>query len=246
MKKRMVVPVLLATALILCFGQSALAQDEWKFGIGTGFSSFSLDGDIGFATPGGGVVFTVDLDNGDTSDLFESGFGLGGFAAKGKWRFLYALGTVTLEDSDAGLVASWDRTQIELAGVYNFAKTGKHSWGVLFGIRNTNHEWEFSTALASVSVDEDWTDALIGITHAVPFSGKWSWSNRLDAGFGDSESSYLFSSAINWHATKHWVFNFNVKQVSIEFGEVADIANSDFYLYDVDEPAAGIGFLYTW
>ncbi len=243
-KSRLAVPLGLALALIL--GSSAQAQDKWRFGIGTGIASFSLDGDIGFPTPGGGVVFNVDLDNGDTSDLLESAFGLGGFAAKGKWKILYSFGTVTLEDSSGLLIAEWDRTQAELAGVYTFAKTGKHAWGVLFGARYTKHEWMFTTAMITALVDEDWTDGLLGITHAVPFGSKWSWSNRLDAGFGDSESSIMLKTSINLRVGQHWLFNFSVAAKSIEFGDIADIANSDFYLYDVDEPTVGLGFMYLW
>ena len=240
---RLAIPLALALALIL--GPGAQAQDEWKFGIGTGLSSFSLDGDIGFPIMGG-KIFDVDLDNSDTADLVESAFGFGGFAAKGKWKILYSLGTVTLEDEDAGLKAEWDRTQVEVAGVYRFARTGKHAWGVLFGARYIDHDWKFTTTTITAALDESWTDGLIGITHAVPFATKWSWSNRLDAGFGDSESSTMFKTAINRRVGHHWLFNFNITAKSIEFGDIADIANADFYLYDVDEAAVGLGFMYTW
>jgi len=247
MKKRATVLALLVAAVGLFFGGDARAQEEWKFGIGTGIQSFSLDGDIGFATPGGGVIFDVDLDNSDTSDLVESGFGVGGFVSKGKWRFLYKIGTATLEDNDAGIVnAEWDRSNIELAGVYNFAMTGKHAWGVLVGVRFIEHEWTFTLPGGVVTFDDEWTDALIGITHALPFADKWSWSSRLDAGFGGSEGSFLISTGINWHAAEHWAFNFTLSQASIEFGDKDEIANADFYLYDVDEPTVGIGFLFTW
>ena len=247
MKKRVVVPVLFAMALTLCLGQSALAQDEWKFGIGTGFQSFSLDGDVGFPVLPAGTIIDVDLDNSDTSDLLDSAFGFGGFAAKGKWQILFGLGTLTLEDDDGLLTkAEWDRTQVEIAAVYRFAKTGNHAWGALFGVRYTEHEWEFTFGGTDFDIDEDWTDALVGITHAFPFAGKWSWTNRLDAGFGGSEGSYQFTSAVNRQFGKHWVVNFNVRQVSTEFGKDEDILDTDFYLYDVDEPGAGIGFLYTW
>lgn len=238
------IPFALALALIL--GPGAQAQDEWKFGIGTGISSFSLDGDIGFPTPGGGVIFDVDLDNSDTSDLIDSAFGFSGFAAKGNWRILYTLGTATLEDSDGALEAEWDRTQVELAAVYKFAETGEHSWGVLFGARHIAHDWTFTTATDTAELDESWTDGLIGITHSVPFASKWFWSNRLDAGFGDSEGSFLFSTTFSRQIGDHWSVNLSLKQHSIEFGDEADIANSDFYLYDVDEPGLGFGFMFNW
>jgi hypothetical protein len=235
--------------LSFVFGLGAHAQDEWKFGIGTGLSSFSLDGEIGFpsATAGTGVIFDVDLDNSETSDLVASGLGLAGFAAKGKWKIHYAVGRVTLEDDDAALVdAEWDKDQAEVAGVYNFAKTGNHAWGVLFGARHIAHEWTLTTATETVEIDESWTDGLVGITHAVPFATRWSWTNRLDAGFGDSESSTMFTTALNVKVGEHWLFNFNIRATSIEFGDEDEIAQADFYLYDIDETAVGIGFMYTF
>ena len=246
MRRKSGLAVLLALALPLFFGIGAHAQDEWKFGIGTGVSSFSLDGDIGFPTAMGGAIFDVDLDNSDTSDLVASGIGLGGFAAKGKWKVLYSFGRVTLEDTDGLLRAEWDKDQAEVAGVYNFAKTGNHVWGALFGARHIAHDWTFTTATETLNVDESWTDGLVGITHAVPFATKWSWSNRLDAGFGDSESSTMFTTALNWQAAKHWLFNINIRATSLEFGDKNDIAKPDFYLYDIDETAVGLGFLYTF
>lgn len=245
-KKKAVALLLFTAALVVFSGQNAVAQDEWKFGIGTGFSSFSLDGDLGFATPAGGVIFDVDLDNSDSSDLVESAFGFGGFARKGKWTILYVLGTMTLEDGSGVLATEWDRTQVEVSVVYNFAKTGNHAWGALLGVRNIDHDWTITTPTVTVDFDEDWTDVLIGVTHALPFAGNWSWTNRIDGGFGDSEGSFLFVSALNWQATEHWAFNFNIKQHSVEFGETEDIADADFYLYDVDEVGAGVGFMFTW
>ena len=245
MKQRTKLPVLLAVALALLLGQGALAQDEWKFGIGTGFSALTLDGDIGYEGVGGTTIVSVDLDNSDTSDMFESGFGFAGFAAKGKWKILAGVGTLTLEDSQGADMFEWDRTQVEVATVYTFAKTGNHSWGGLFGVRNIGHEWKASIGMESIDIDESWTDGLIGVTHGVPFSDKWSWSTRLDGGFGDSEGTTMFNTGINWHVGSHWVFNLNAKLTDIEF-ENGDPGDSDYYLYEVDETTVGIGFLYTF
>jgi hypothetical protein len=244
-KSLLAIPFALALALVLAPGAQA-AQGEWKFGLGTGLSSFSLDGEIGFPGPEGGLIFDVDLDNGDTNDLIDSGFGVHGFAAKGKWQIVYAVGSVTLEDADAGLEAEWERTQAEVAMVYNFAKTGNHAWGALFGVRHIAHDWTFMTEAFTAELDESWTDGIVGITHSVPFGPKWSWANRLDAGFGGSEGSFLFSSTVNWHFTKHWSLNFGARMSSVEFGDEDEIDNVDFYLYDVDEPSFGLGVMYVW
>ena len=96
---------------------------------------------------------------------------------------------------------------------------------------------------SETELNESWTDGLVGITHAVPF-GKWSWANRFDAGFGQSEGSLLFNTAINRHFGKHFLVNLNFTFKSVEFGDRGEIANSDFYLYDVKEPAFGLGVLF--
>jgi hypothetical protein len=228
-----------------------MAQDEWKFGIGTGISSFGLDGDIGFPLDGGGaVIFDVDLDNGDTAELFESAFGLGGYASKGKWTILYKAGTATLEDDDnvagGALEAEWDRTSAELLGQYRFAEAGSNAFGVLFGARYTEHEWEFKTPTDSASFDEDWTDGVVGLTHSLRIGDRWLWGNVVDAAFGDSEGTFALASTITWRPFEHWSFSFGVKQYAVEFGDEDDIGDADFYLYDVDEPSVNLGFMYHW
>ena len=239
----------LAVALTLLLGQSALASDEWKFGIGTGFSLLDLDGDIGYEGVGGTTIIDVDLDNSDTSDMFESGFGFASYAARGKWKILFSVGTLTLEERQGSDMFEWDRTQFELATVYTFAKTGNHSWGGLFGVRNVGHEWKASvgpdSGPDSIDIDESWTDGLLGVTHGVPFAEKWSWSSRLDGGFGDSEGTAMFTTGINRHVGSHWVFNLNATLTAIEF-ENGSPGDSDYYLYDVDETTVGIGFLYAF
>ena len=220
--------------------------EEWRFGIGTGFSSFSLDGDIGFATPAGGVIADIDLSNSDTSDLLDSAFGFAAFAMKDPWKINFVFATLTLEDKDSGLSAEWDKTQYELSVEYRFAKTGQHAWAVLFGVRGTDHEWDISTPMGRFKPEEDWTDAIVGLTHAVPFADRWSWTNRVDYGFGDSEGVTSFRTALNWQPYRNWIFNVNARYSNTKFGESGDIGRSDFYLYDIEEAAIGLGFAYTW
>jgi hypothetical protein len=241
----------LAAALLalVAFAPAANAQgDGWRFGLGTGFSSFSLDGDIGFGTDEGGVIVDVDLDNGDTADLFESAFGFAGFAAKGRWTLNFSYGTVTLEDSDAGFDAEWDKAMGELSAVYHFAETGSHRWGALFGARMTDHEWKFKNKSTGLKADpeDDWLDAIVGLTHSVPISDNWTWANRAEYAFGDSEGSYYLTTALNWRPLEHWVFNVNARYIDVEYGDEDDINDNDFYYYDVEEPSIGLGFMYIW
>ncbi len=222
--------------------------DEWKFGIGTGFSSFSLDGDLGFATSLGGVIQDIDLSNSETSDLVQSGFGLAGFARNEQWTILWSAGQQTLEDQDSGLKAKWDRTQAEIAAVYKIGEMGANSFGVLFGARYTRHDWDIKTrGLVTVnSPDEDWTDAILGVTHQLRFAEGWSWNNRADYGFGGSEGTTFASTNLTWQPFVHWAFNVSAQYLDTKFGDKSDINKSDFYYYDVKQPQFGIGFAYVW
>jgi len=228
------------------------ADKGWRFGIGTGISSFSLDGDIGFAraSPAGGVIADVDLDNSDTSDLIDSGFGFAGVATRGPVAILFSYGSITLEDSAAGLDAEWERTKTEIAVNYRFLQAGRHNLGVIAGIRNVEHDWDVVSVDDAApdirDVNDDWTDLVLGLTYIVPINAQWAWSNRMDMGFGDTEESFYAATALNWKPLEHWLFNVNLKYTKLEIGDDGDIDDSDFYYYDVAEPSIGIGFMYLW
>jgi len=180
--------------------------------------------------------------------MFESAFGLGGCANKGDWTINFGYATLTLEDSDSELDAQWDKAQALLEVEYNFATTGNHRWGVVGGAQMTDHDWDIKnkTTGARGKPNEDWTDMVLGLTHRVPFAGNWSWSNRVDYSFGDSEGGYSAKTALNWQPFEHWVFNGGITFQSIEFGDKKDIAKNDFYYYDVEETTIGLGFVYVW
>lgn len=235
------------TGLFLSAAAQA-AEDRWSFGIGTGLSSLDLDGKVGFATSSGGLVGDFDLDNGDTADMFESAFGAGGFANKGPWTIHLRFATLTLEDDNQDLNAKWDRSFGEFAVEYAFYRAGNHTFGVLGGVNYYKHEWEFQDKQTreKFKPDEDWTDAVIGLTHNVPFSDDWSWSNRIDYAGGDSEGTFNATTTVNWKPFDHWVFNLGLGYRDVEYGEEDDINKNDFYYYDVEETTINLGFLYVW
>lgn len=237
--------VLVAGVLVAAQGAAA-AEDQWRFGIGTGLNSFSLDGKVGFATPGGGTIQDIDVSNSDAMDYMKSAFGAGGFASKGPWTISLSGGRVELDDSDSGLDVNWKNTNVEGSVAYNFATLGRNRFGALAGARYTKHEWDIDYPGGSSDPDENWTDAIIGLTHALPFNEKWSWSNRVDYGFGGSEGTWNAVTQLNWHAFDHWMFNANLRYLKTEYGDKSDIDKSDFYYYDVDQPSFGLGFLYVW
>jgi hypothetical protein len=245
--RRLVAATLTAAGLLLAPATFA-AENEWTFGIGTGLNSLALDGDVGFATESGGVIEDMDLDNGDTADMFESAFGFASFANKGQWTVHLGYGTLTLEDDNSNFDAEWDRAEANLAVEYAFAKTGNHTWGVLGGVRMYDHDWEFQDKVTreKLEPDEDWTDGVVGLTHRVPFGKNWSWANRAEYMFGDSEGGFTVQTGVNWQPFTHWVFNGSLRYQDLEYGEENDIGKNDFYYYDVEETTIGLGFMYVW
>ena len=80
---------------------------------------------------------------------------------------------------------------------------------------------------------------------AKSFAKKWGWASRIDAGFGDSEGTFLVQTGLNWHFAKYWQLSGHIKNMSVDF-ETGSQGDSDFYLYDVDETGGGLGIMVIW
>jgi len=97
----------------------------------------------------------------------------------------------------------------------------------------------------SKSIDESWTDILIGLSADVPFAEKWNWNIKADAGFGGSEGTYLASTGLTWRFYGGWSGTLFGKFVAVEY-ENASKGDPDWYLYDVDESTLGLTITYNW
>ncbi len=239
--------------------QAQGAQAGWRHGIGTGMQFMNLEGDSGLGTVLGPIRLELDLDSSEVSDLIETAFGLGGFSAKGKWTFAYSGMFLELEAGNSGsgpkgtpasAVVTLEVTAVEFSAAYRFGVTGKHAWSVLSGLRYTDHSYEAILDVgknppAKATIENDWTDLLIGITHRVPFAKKLAWTNRLDGGFGGSEGSVHFNTALHWQVAKHWDLAFSADYRAVDF-ENGSENDSDWYLYDVDEFGFGISFAFLF
>jgi len=259
MMKIKISTVLIAAALMFGLAPAAAADDDWHFGIGTGFFTLNVEGDSGLATAlAGPVEFDPSMSFDEINEVLESAFGLGGFAAKGKWTFGYSAGRMELEDTLTGtagpLAASatitFTATVAEGTVSYRFALKGKHAWAFLSGLRYTKHEFDLNITAGAMapflrSIDHDWTDVLVGLTHGTQLSDKWSWSTRIDGGFGGSEGTFFFNTGFNRSFAKRWVFTLYGQVTSIDFEEDTR-ADPDWYFYDADEFGVGANVAVTW
>jgi len=247
----------LAVILAIFFAPVVRAQDEWHYGIGTGVFALNLEGDAGVGTLLGPAMVDLSLDTSEITDLLESAIGIGGYAAKGKWVLLYSYQQMELEagvqratqaGTPGSALVNFTGSGAELAATYRFAVKGKNAWSALFGARYIKHELLFDLDIGANAftreIDQDWTDALVGFTHAHPFSKKWTWTNRLDFGFGGSEGTVSFNSGFQWQPARHFAMVIFAKGTAVDF-ENGNPSDADWYLYDIDEFGIGLNFLYT-
>ncbi len=244
--------ILLGVFIVMNF--SAVAYAEWHYGIGTGMLRMNIDGDQGFHTAlAGSVTFPVDLDPDQVSDLVDTAFGFNGYATDGTWMVQYSFVNMELEGSASKGTASatlgFDVQGAEITLGYPVYKSSGATLGVLGGVRYTSHELSGRVTVGgssvSRSIENDWTDALVGLTLTVPLADKWVWNNRADAGFGGSEGTYSANTGVTWRFYKGWSGTLFAKYTAVEFEEGTK-GNTDWYLYDVDEFGPGLAILYNW
>ena len=247
----------LATALVF----SSVAQAEWYYGIGTGLSRTSIDGQQGFNTFAGPVKYDVSLDPGQFSDLMKSAFGFGGYATDGTWLVQYSLANIELEDEDSTVVgATTVTTKInfkmkggEVTAGYLVQKSPAVMTYLDLGLRYTKHEFDNSVTAtgaingqASRSFSNDWTDAILGVTVNVPIAPpQWTWISRVNAGFGGSDSAFFVQTGVTWRFHKNWSTALNAKYLKVKF-ENGSQGQSDWYFYDAKEKSLGLSVLYNW
>lgn len=244
----------------LCFAltTSTVLAEHWKFGIGTGLYGLAITGDGGFNTALGPVEFDADLDSGDVRDVLESAVGFGGYAKKDAFTITYSLGTLELEndvsamrgDLSGNLKVNYEATKAEVAVDYAFIKEGRNSFGILVGLRYTKKKFNTDLIIDGVpsfssSVDEHWTDLLLGITHSYPMSQTRVWTTRADVGFGGSEGSLFFDTGMTWAFSKSFAARFYGSIISHDFEE-GDKGDPDWFFYDVNEYGLGISLIYNF
>ncbi len=253
-----------AALAVMLFGLSSsafAAQSGWKFGIGTGPAAVAIDGTGGLNTVLGPVEVDFELSSDEVRDYTASAFGLGGFASKGRWRILWAVGQLELAEDLSGMTAAGPPVALEMDAnfivtlaevtpVYLFSVGEKNQWGALFGPRYTKNELDGTLVVGANppikrNIDESWTDLLLGLTHDRVLSPKWSWNNRVDTGVGQSESYFNATTGVSWAFAKRWMARFNARYTTYDL-ETDDKGDPGWYLNDSDETAVGVNVLVVW
>ena len=253
----------LVLPVMLVINFSTTASAEWFFGIGTGIYRLNAQGDQGLHTNLlGPVTFDVDLSPDDIDDLMETAFGLGGYATNGKWMIQASFAMLELVDTvgttlpggtslsaEIGFEATTAQVIIGYPIYYNESLLIRaHA-----GARYIGHEVSADLSATGANgtfrlvrtVEEDWTDVLLGLTADVPLAEKWTWSTRVDAGFGGSDGTYFGETGVNWQFHKNWSLNLYGNYLAIEFEE-GHKGDPGWYIYDADEFGVGLNILFHW
>lgn len=239
------------------------ADDKWKFGIGTGLGTLTVDGDSGFDTRLiGPVTFDASLDSDDTRELMSAGGGIGGFAKKGNLSILYSVGFLELEDDvDAtvrGITGEADITfkasGAEILVEYGIGRTGKHGFGALGGLRYIKQEYDVELAFVGPggnavgfdgSVDDSWIDFVFGVTHTLPLTQQWIWGSQLDYSIGDTDGTLHFSTGVAYIINPSWMTRIGYDYIDYDY-ENGDPGDGDWFFYDANEHGAKLSFLYMF
>lgn len=255
--------ILLSVLFLSQIVTASPAYSEWHFGIGTGLSLLSVNGDQGFNSAlAGPIKFKVKLDPEDFNDMTKSAIGFGGYATDGTWLIQYIYSNLELEDTSstylplidttAAIKINFTTTVAELTASYPIYDNPSFNLLVDAGARYTKHEFDNSLRLTGTvngfstrKFDQGWTDALIGITVNVPLSEQWTWDNRANVAFGESDGTYSVQTRVTWRFHKNWSTSLHAKYVSVNF-ENGSMGDSDWYLYEADEKALGLNILFNW
>lgn len=213
-------------------------------GVGVGYG-FVIMGALMGAQPSA-FFQNFNLDNGETSDLVDSGRRVSAFAHNDRWNIQIGYGSVSLDARESMVDIEWEKRQADLLLTYTIAALDRHSFGVQAGARQVEHDWRLSSAVATLGLDEKWTDAVIGATHLYRIRDGWTWTNVVNYGFGGSEGTTLLQTQLNWHPLPHWALNLHLRYLATEYGDKGDMNQNDFYYYKASEPSVGIGVHYTW
>jgi len=261
--KTTILALALCTLLVPSLQAQAPPQSApWFFGIGTGIARLSSEGDQGIPTAlFGPVDLAFDLTPDDIADLMKTGFGIGGYATNGTWMFQASLGVLELGDEPAGTLPSGAQFRSFLAfdiraAEFTIGYTAYRSPANTFsfrphiGARNTSHELAASLAVTDGgittdvdrSIEESWTDFLIGTSFDISLASNVAWNTTVDAGFGGSEGTYGGSTGVSWRA-KPWVSigpKLSFMATDVELGTRGD---ADWYLYDANDFSFGLTLL---
>ena len=247
----------LALVCALFSAQPVLADSGWTYGVGAGLAALDIDGNGAFNSRArGDVEFELELDPDDVWEATESGVGFALMARRealtlsANFSRLKLQGRQQARERSGPLKADleFESESVELTGEYVFSHSGNHTFAAIGGFRYTSQEYDATLKagdqrLFKGSVEDDWTDALVGVSYTYSFSPVTSWRSKVTYGFGGSDGTAQFSTGIGRVFAQSWIVRLFVDIKDVEY-EQGNRGSNDWFLYDASESTAGVSVMY--
>jgi len=233
--------ILSPVCLGLTLGQSAVAAeaDGWQYEVTPYLLAAGMEGTVGVK----GDTVPVDASFSDIWDNLDAGF-MGIFTAqKGPWSFAVegvymkledevtgpALGIVSADVTNSMYIAQGtvgyrvldEKTKVDLLGALRWTKL------------DVDMDIVGPLTTRSVSGDESWTDAVVGVRVLHPVADHVTLMGYADVGGGGSDLTYQFMGGVNWEFKKDFTAKLGYRYLSWDYendGTVWDMAASGPYL----------------
>jgi hypothetical protein len=220
--------------LVVIFGTTSVMADgnaDWNRTVAfyLWLADTELDAKKDGESVGGGTIKFEDL-----LDKTELGYAILAEVgpAEGRWSVFADLGYFELADREGldGVDVKTDveATVLDLAGVYSPAAT-EGNFGVYAGIRYLSIDSRVKIGLpdgskGDISMDDSYSDVLIGARFRTDLTDEWSFKIRGDASTGDTEYTYqiegLFGYRFGKTENKQLLFGYRYRESEIEEGEI--------------------------
>ena len=207
MRSRSII-LLLAILVLVAATSIADAQEksnEWEFQLAPLYLwAMSIDGTMNIRDRVGGD-FEVDFK--DAFDNLEAGFTVHFEARKGRWSLLadasYLNLAGSLDIATPGGSAEVEITNLILEGGFGY-EVANQLW-IISGVRFYELDTEIGFELApSIEPSESWFDLYGGLMWRPKLGKRWTFSGRIDAGFGGSDLMWNAHALIDFRLGK-WV-----------------------------------------
>jgi hypothetical protein len=231
------------TAIAAASLLASIANAEWHYGVGTGLGSANYDGTL--KNKDLGLKLDIDFDHSDV----ESGIGGAAFATDGTWIFNLSGSSVEYESKGTvkptGIRSknTFERTYGEFTVGYVAYREDAITLTPYLGINYTKHHWKLKGGGYNEKLDDNWTDAVLGLKFDYKINEEWSWNSSADYTNGDSEGCYSFKTGPSWKFAENWVAGAYLAYEHDKFDGKDSGVDFD---YDADVTSFGLSIAYTW
>lgn len=239
MRKHITVFLPLVLLGLMTSQPAAAAGEAWQYEVTPYLLAAGMEGTVGVM----GDSVPVDVSFSDIWDNLDAGF-MGVFTAqKGPWSFAVEGVYMKLEDEVTGPalgIVSADVTNsmyIAQGTVGYRVLDEKTKVDLLGALRWTKLDADMDIAgpltTRSVSGDESWTDAVVGVRVLHPVADHVTLMGYADVGGGGSDLTYQFMGGVNWEFKKDFTAKVGYRYLSWDYendGTVWDMTASGPYL----------------